>query len=108
EWSKTLKFIGKDEEPVITQTVQNELKAIVDSNKIKGMPIIAQSLRVVPESVSSGTRAAMDGLMRRVAGREGDIMIGGTALDSGRVLLSTDKELVRIVNELGGVARRVV
>lgn len=91
------------EEPVITQTTLQEVNDVVARKGWK-TPNIVSGLRVVPDAASEGTKNSLLGLIQslgtpKLQGLTQDLTIAGTALDTGRPLITSEKVMYNVVTQ---------
>jgi RHS repeat-associated protein len=104
------KLLKPGEVPVITPTTVAELKALVSRGKLKGMPGVLKNLKVIKNAGSVISRIAVREAQTKLPGKVkgslfGDGVIGGTAIDTNKTLITFDKKLRAAVQSLGGYVR---
>ena len=94
-----------NEEPVISQTVADELNEVVGRGGLN-RPGIANSLRIVADAASDETQNAVLKALEsfgpaKVQGQAQDLMIAATALDTSRPLVTGDQMMfnaIKLIN----------
>ena len=104
---KALKLLKPGEVPVITRTIMAELR----NNALHGTmryPFAAAGLKVVEDASDVLTAIKVRGSikalrpLKAVRGLFGDGRIGATAINTGRRVISADKDFIKALNQIRG------
>jgi len=94
------------EEPIITQTTLGELNDVTSRpGSFLKYPAVADSLRVVEDAASNGTKDALLEFMNSLGpvkqqGLQQDLIIAATAIDTGRPLITGEKVMSRAIQAI--------
>lgn len=91
--------------PVVSNVTAPELRNAVSTGSLRGVPGSLYDLPVINPPTSIHTRINVRGQLRARRGRFGDGVIGAQSIDNGIPLITDDKELRRVINSMGGLAR---
>ena len=98
------------ETPVMTRTVQAELRNIVARGSLKGFPKFANELPVIEDTMDLDTRILIRSRIKDIApaspGLFGDGAIGATAVNRGLPVITNDRNLTTVLRWLGVEVRK--
>lgn len=98
--------LGAGEQPVVSYVTRPELReAVSRGGGLRGVPRALDDLEVDTQRPSIDTIINIRGALLKKQGRFGDGIIGAQAVQSGRPLVTNDKELANVVRAAGGTVR---
>lgn len=97
--------IGSNETAVISYINKPEMRNAVNHSNLNGVPNVLDNTPTNSTTPSLDLRINIRGQMSSKPGRFGDGIIGAQAIEHILTLITSDKELRKVVQSMGGTVR---